>query len=86
VLNHPISLNLRISGHFTEGNVINAKTGMGDINVDKMPIEQSFRQTWEEVAAGIRPHVSSDAFQRWFAAIELAHADDTRDEGRQGGR
>jgi chromosomal replication initiator protein len=49
---------------------------MGDINVDKMPIEQSFRQTWEEVAAGIRPHVSSDAFQRWFAAIELAHADD----------
>ena len=49
---------------------------MGDINVDKMQIEQSFRQTWEEVAAGIRPHVSSDAFQRWFAAIELAHADD----------
>ncbi|HEY2423887.1 MAG TPA: chromosomal replication initiator protein DnaA, partial [Chthoniobacterales bacterium] len=49
---------------------------MGDINVDKMPIEQSFRQIWEEVAAGIRPHVSSDAFQRWFAAIELAHADD----------
>jgi len=59
-----------------EGNVINGRTGMGDINVDKMPIEQSFRQTWEEVAAGIRPHVSSDAFQRWFAAIELAHADD----------
>ena len=49
---------------------------MGDINVDKMPIEHSFRQTWEDVAAGIRPHVSSDAFQRWFAAIELAHADD----------
>jgi chromosomal replication initiator protein len=49
---------------------------MGEINVDKMPIEHSFRQTWEEVAAGIRPHVSSDAFQRWFAAIELAHADD----------
>ena len=49
---------------------------MDDINVDKMPIEQSFRRTWEEVAAGIRPHVSSDAFQRWFASIELAHADD----------
>jgi chromosomal replication initiator protein len=49
---------------------------MGEINVHKMPIEQSFRQTWEDVAAGIRPHVSSDAFQRWFAAIELAHADD----------
>ena len=49
---------------------------MGDVNVHKMPIEQSFRQTWEEVAAGIRPHVSSDAFQRWFAAIELAHADE----------
>jgi len=49
---------------------------MGDTNVDKMPIEHSFRQTWEDVAAGIRPHVSSDAFQRWFAAIELAHADD----------
>ena len=49
---------------------------MGDINVDKMPIEQNFRRIWEEVAAGIRPHVSSDAFQRWFAAIELAHADE----------
>jgi chromosomal replication initiator protein len=48
---------------------------MREINVDKMPIEHSFRQTWEDVAAGIRPHVSSDAFQRWFAAIELAHAD-----------
>ena len=59
-----------------EGNVINGRMGVGDVNVHKMPIEQSFRQTWEEVAAGIRPHVSSDAFQRWFAAIELAHADE----------
>src|SRR5258707_15334831 len=55
---------------------MNTRTGMDEINVYKMPIEQSFRRTWEEVAAGIRPHVSSDAFQRWFASIELAHADD----------
>jgi chromosomal replication initiator protein len=59
-----------------EGNVINGSAGMCEINVDKMPIEQSFRRIWDEVAAGIRPHVSSDAFQRWFAAIELAHADE----------
>jgi chromosomal replication initiator protein len=58
------------------GKFIKPSTGSGGINVDKMPIERSFRRIWDEVAAGIRPHVSYDAFQRWFAAIELAHADE----------
>ena len=46
------------------------------MNVDKKHAIESFRGIWEEIATGIRPHVSSDAFQRWFAAIELAHADE----------
>ena len=31
---------------------------------------------WREVAGEIRPHLSADAFQRWFAAIELVAADE----------
>ena len=31
---------------------------------------------WREIARGIRAHLSTDAFQRWFAAIELVAADE----------
>jgi len=31
---------------------------------------------WREIASGIRPHLSADAFQRWFASIELVQADE----------
>jgi chromosomal replication initiator protein len=70
------SVNLEVSDHSTEGEIISAGGGIREPNVDKMPIDQSFRRIWEEIATGIRPHVSSDAFQRWFAAIEVAHADE----------
>jgi chromosomal replication initiator protein len=39
-------------------------------------MEESYRRIWEKIASGIQPHVSVDAFQRWFAAIELVHADE----------
>src|SRR5271167_4408498 len=39
-------------------------------------MEDSYRRIWEEIASGIRPHVSVDAFQRWFAAIDLVHGDE----------
>jgi chromosomal replication initiator protein len=31
---------------------------------------------WREIASGIRPHLSADAFQRWFASIELVQVDE----------
>src|SRR6201984_3275552 len=39
-------------------------------------MEESYRGIWDEIASGIQPHVSVDAFQRWFAAIELIQADE----------
>ena len=39
-------------------------------------MDESYRRIWEKIASGIQPHVSADAFQRWFAAIELVHADE----------
>jgi chromosomal replication initiation ATPase DnaA len=39
-------------------------------------MENTFRRIWEEIALNIRPHVSPDAFQRWFAALELVQADE----------
>jgi len=39
-------------------------------------MEDSYRRIWDEIGAGIRPHVSADAFQRWFATIDLVHADE----------
>jgi chromosomal replication initiator protein len=44
--------------------------------VDNSGMEDSYRRIWEEIGAGIRPHVSADAFQRWFASMELVHADE----------
>src|SRR6201996_8057641 len=32
---------------------------------------------WREIASAIRLHLSADAFQRWFASIELVQADET---------
>jgi len=45
-------------------------------NVDNVPMEQSFRGIWEEIAGNIRPHVSNDAFNRWFSEIELVQTDE----------
>src|SRR6516164_9328094 len=45
--------------------------------VDKYSPEEGLRRIWREIANGIRPHVSSDAFQRWFASIELVEASET---------
>ncbi len=39
-------------------------------------MEDSYRRIWNEIGADIRPHVSNDAFQRWFATIDLVHADE----------
>jgi chromosomal replication initiator protein len=39
-------------------------------------MEESYRRIWDEIASNIQPHVSFDAFQRWFAAIELVQADE----------
>jgi chromosomal replication initiator protein len=44
--------------------------------VDKAGMEESYRRIWDKIASGIRPHVSADAFQRWFATIDLIHADE----------
>ncbi len=44
--------------------------------VDKSAMEESYRRIWDEIASGIRPHVSADAFQRWFASIDLVNADE----------
>jgi chromosomal replication initiator protein len=39
-------------------------------------MEQGFRRIWEEIAGNIRPHVSIDAFNRWFSEIELVQTDE----------
>jgi chromosomal replication initiator protein len=39
-------------------------------------MEESYRRIWDEIASSIQPHVSVDAFQRWFASIELVQADE----------
>src|ERR1700738_545837 len=44
--------------------------------VDKSGMEDRYRRIWDEIGASIRPHVSGDAFQRWFATIGLVHADE----------
>jgi len=41
-----------------------------------MFMEESYRKIWGEIASEIRPRVSADAFQRWFAALELVQADE----------
>jgi chromosomal replication initiator protein len=41
-------------------------------------MEQGFRRIWDEIAGNIRPHVSTDAFKRWFSEIELVQTDECR--------
>ena len=38
--------------------------------------QESYRQIWASIADAIKPQVSSDTFQRWFAAIDLVRADE----------
>ena len=38
--------------------------------------QDSYRQIWASIASAIRPQVSADTFQRWFAAIDLVRADE----------
>jgi chromosomal replication initiator protein len=39
-------------------------------------MQETYNGIWREIASGIRRHLSADAFQRWFAAIELVQADE----------
>src|SRR5271170_5233538 len=39
-------------------------------------MQETYEGLWQEIASGIRLHLSADAFQRWFAAIELVQADE----------
>ena len=39
-------------------------------------MQETYNGIWREIASGIRLHLSADAFQRWFAAIELVQADE----------
>jgi len=39
-------------------------------------MQETYNGIWQEIASGIRLHLSADAFQRWFAAIELVQADE----------
>src|SRR6202011_1235948 len=39
-------------------------------------MQDTFNEIWREMAGEIRLHLSADAFQRWFAEIELVQADE----------
>src|ERR1700732_2184453 len=39
-------------------------------------MQDTYNEIWREIAGEIRPHLSADAFQRWFAEIELVQADE----------
>jgi chromosomal replication initiator protein len=39
-------------------------------------MQETYNGIWREIASAIRLHLSADAFQRWFAAIELVQADE----------
>ena len=39
-------------------------------------MKETYDGIWREIASRIRLHLSADAFQRWFAAIELVQADE----------
>src|SRR5437899_7216470 len=41
-------------------------------------MEENFARIWKHISETIKPQVSGDTFQRWFKAIELAHADETQ--------
>jgi chromosomal replication initiator protein len=39
-------------------------------------MQETYNGIWREIAKGIRLQISADAFQRWFAAIELVQSDE----------
>ena len=39
-------------------------------------MQETYNEIWREVARGIRQNLSADAFQRWFAAIQLIQANE----------
>ena len=39
-------------------------------------MQDTYNEIWREIAGEIRLHLSADAFQRWFAEIELVQADE----------
>ena len=39
-------------------------------------MQDTYNAIWREIAGEIRLHLSADAFQRWFAEIELVQADE----------
>ena len=40
-------------------------------------MQETCNGLWHDIADGIRLYLSADAFQRWFAAIQLAQADES---------
>src|SRR6202011_3007477 len=45
-------------------------------SVNRHLMQDTFNEIWREMAGEIRLHLSADAFQRWFAEIELVQADE----------
>ena len=39
-------------------------------------MQETYNEIWREIARGIRQNLSADAFQRWFAAIQLIQANE----------
>src|SRR6266550_5777005 len=39
-------------------------------------MQETYNEIWREIASGIRLQLSADAFQRWFAEVELVQADE----------
>jgi chromosomal replication initiator protein len=39
-------------------------------------MQETYHGVWQEIASGIKLHLGAEAFQRWFAAIELVQADE----------
>ena len=39
-------------------------------------MQETYHGVWQEIASGIKLHLGPEAFQRWFAAIELVQADE----------
>src|ERR1700736_4589328 len=40
-------------------------------------MQETYSGIWRAIEMGIRPPLSADAFQRWFAEIELVQADES---------
>jgi chromosomal replication initiator protein len=44
---------------------------------EQRPMQETYNGIWREIAGGIRVHLSAEAFQRWFAPIDLVQANET---------